>query len=149
MLWNYNRGTWKSREIDPFYFKKRKKQNKQDTENYFGSKNKDEQQKRNWTPMTNIQMFFTFIACVRPTQTALFIVAMGNSAFSFEMEQLTAYDFRNSQVHSILFISNTTALGHNKHTIACRHSDIFYLKEKIVELWNMKAIECVSLLWSK
>lgn len=40
-------------------------------------------------------------------------------------------------------------LESNKYATAHRHNEVFNLEQKVVELLNMKATECVSLLWGK
>lgn len=40
-------------------------------------------------------------------------------------------------------------LGSNKYAPACRHNKVFNLEQKVVELLNMKAAGCASLLWGK
>lgn len=37
-------------------------------------------------------------------------------------------------------------LGSNKYAPACRHNKVFNLEQKVVELLNMKAAGCASLL---
>lgn len=40
-------------------------------------------------------------------------------------------------------------LRSNKYAPACRHNKVFNLEQKVVELLNMKAAGCASLLWGK
>lgn len=69
--------------------------------------------------------------------------------FSFPLrwsnEQYT--DFKIYFKESLNFIYfKCYCLGHNKYATAYRHNEAFNLKQKVVELLNMKSTERVSLL---
>lgn len=131
-----------------------RKEKKKSMEIYFhGSKNSEEQHKRDWATMTSIKTSFTFTALVCLFSHIDSSFHCGDWKYFLFFWDGATYNIWISetilQSHSIPFISNTTALGIINMQLPVDIMKYLILKQKVVELLNMKATECISLLWGK